>query len=55
MEFGLTLGAGMMLAVILTTGILLKLYTRRRLREIDGVNGLVVYDATRQKPPLGKL
>ncbi len=55
MEFELTLGAGILLAVILTTGILLKLYTRRRLREIDGINGLLVYDATRQKPPIAKL
>ena len=32
MEFELTLGAGILLAAILVTGILLKLYTRRRLR-----------------------
>ena len=55
MEFQLTLGAGILLAVILVTGVLLKLYTHRRLREIDGVNGLVTYDATRQKPPVAKL
>lgn len=40
---------------VIVGGSFLKFYTKSKLQDIDGVSGIIVYDAGTQRPPIAKL